>query len=522
MIDIISEEDIGDHCNIKDDESDEEDRPQKVAVSSIIMESYRGLVDECTRYLHIATLLINLPISTKMDTLFPDLSSLYESLSSEYHYRLPFWKLISEPWTLLEPLMIVDSEIGPKLAPLCPFLQIERDEFYVKRAIHLYTRCSLQQSTTVLVDSTPLVPSSSSSSTTIPLQLSPQMESLLKDIHDIASCTKKPLTRVKIWRLVYEMEKDRNSHIALKALQTALEVFHQIRLIPTITESEQQQQQYHDMKYEIILEIVKHKSKDILHGMQSYKMAMIRSYESTITPTTTNTTPPPTATGTSATPTATSATTCNTHNLWKHILCYESLVMKLTPYLGDINSLLKIFFENLLHEVWVMQCHAIRRTSVILTPYDLLNQKLLPIIIEYIKYAGNVALQLYEIHLALDTNHETKKEEIVSSNATTSATSVLTSSTLQSVRHSMIGKLLADVDIPESENHSRVMKSAAQGTNTQISGLVNGLWGTISSSDSIASPSSAELRRREDVYRAFSIATLLASCTPSCPRYFIL
>lgn len=458
MIDIIAEEDF-DHARSRDDDSEDEDRIQKLDRSSTTIESYRALVDECTNYLNIATLLMNLPISTKMDSLFPVLTPLYEALSPEYNFRLPFWKLISEPWELLEPLMISDSDIGPKLAPLCPFLNIERDEFYVKRAIHLYTRSSIQSAT-------------EPSFTT---QLSPQMESLLKDIDDIASCTKKPLTRVKIWRLVYEMEKDRNSNIALKALETALEVFDQISSINAISESEQQT--YNDIKYETILEMVKHKSKEVLLEMQSCKSRIIRH---------------------------------DADSLWKEILCYESIILKLTPHLGDIASLLKVFFENILQEVWVLQLHILRNTSNVLAAYDLFDQKLLPIVAEYLRDAGEVARKLYQIHIALDSNQE-KKEDAPSN--------ILTSSILQSVRHSMIGKLLADVDMPDSDSHSRVMKSAAQGSNNQSGSLGNGLWGTIASSDSVVSPSSAEFRRREDIYRAFGIATLLASCTPTCPRY---
>lgn len=451
----------------------------------------------CTKYLHIATLLMNLPISTKMNVIFPELESLYENLNSEYSYRLPFWKLLSEPWSLLEPLMIADSDIGPKLSPLCPFLNIDRDDFYVKRAVHLYTRSSLQSNLDQSLESTTpntTIPTTTPTTTT----LSPQMESLLKDIDDIASCTKKPLTRVKIWRLVYEMEKERNSNIALKALETALGVFDQMSAINIISEIDQQS--YRDMKYEILLEKVKHQSKEILSNMNIQKLNLIQH---------------------------------DTNIYWKKIFStdYYSIVNKLTPYLGDITTLLKIFFEIILEEVWVIQLHTLRKTSSILSPYEIINQKLLPVVNEYLKYVGDVAIKLYEIHLTLENCSNEKKEENITTATTNTNTNILTSSILQSVRHSLIGKLLADVDVPGSDDTSRVMKSTSQINQIQSSGsgsshsIATGLWGTISSSDSVVSPSSAEMRRREDIYRAFGIASLLATCSTSCPRslfvYFI-
>jgi hypothetical protein len=441
---------------------------------------------------------MNLSIPTKMVTLFPELEPLYDNLATEYSFRLPFWKLIADPWPLLEPLMISDSEIGPKLSPLCPFLNIERDDFYVKRAIHLYTRSSLQSSSFGL-----------STGASTEASLSPQMEILLKDIHDIASCTKKPLTRVKIWRLVYEMEQDRNSSVALKALETALEVFDQLSIITSnmaTAADPNDLQTYRDMKYETTLELVKHRSKEILLGMQAHKMDLIK-HDSNLT--------------------------------WKAILSSDShsIVTRLTPYLGDITNLLKIFFETaVLEEVWVIQLNALKKTtsaasasaSHLLTAYDLLDEPLLPVVTEYLKFIGEVAVQLYEIHSALESfggggedGGRDQKEET----STTTPSNPLTSSILQAVRHSQIGKLLADVDVPGSsaDSHSRVMKStSSQSSSSQATGggasLVGGLWGTISSSDSVVSPSSAEVRRREDVYRAFGIAALLATCTPSCPR----
>jgi hypothetical protein len=488
LLDILSEEEVDSRQRNDDasDEDEESDLNHQRSATSSPKESFRSLIEECTRDLHIATLLINLSISTKMDLIFPDLADLYSPLAPEYSFRLPFWKLIADPWALLEPLMIADADIGPKLSPLCPFLNIERDDFYVKRAIHLYTRSSLQSIATSASSSflatsegTPIL-----SGSTAPL--TPQMESLLKEIDDIASCTKKPLTRVKIWRLVYEMEKDRNACVALKALETALQVFDQINSLALVADDAELLQTYKDIKYETLLELVKHRSRELLCAMQQFKA---------------------------------DTTTSLLHNDTILNSDHHSIVNKLTPHLGDISALLKVFFESLLEEVWVRQLKILRKTSSVLAAYDLLDQKLLPVMSEYLKYAGEVAVKLYEIHLTLES---CSQEDATST--TIAPTSSLTSSVLQSIRHGIIGRLLADVDTGTQglEAHSRVMKSASQSSNPQPGGtnnpLMSGLWGTISSTDSVVSPSAAEFRRREDVYRAFGIATLLATCTATCPR----
>jgi hypothetical protein len=491
LLDILSEEEI-DSRQRNDDASDDDDHSaEQIQLSNkgstTTKELFRSLIEESTRYLHVATLLTNLSISTKMDLIFPDLADLYAPLAPEYSFRLPFWKLIADPWALLEPLMIADADIGPKLSPLCPFLSIERDDFYVKRAIHLYTRSSLQSiASPFLTDqftpSSPISEGARSHSSTAPL--TPQMESLLKEIDEIASCTKKPLTRVKIWRLVYEMEKDRNASVALKALETALQVFDQISSLGMISDADLVQT-YKDIKYETLLEMVKHKSRETLLDMQNFNARLTQSnpslhWETTILPSD-----------------------------------HHSILSKLAPHLGDISALLKVFFESLLEEAWVLQLKILRKTATVLSAYDLLDQKLLPVISEYLKYAGEVAVQLYEIHLTLDS---CSQEDL-----TAPPTSALTSSVLQSIRHGIIGRLLADVDTTAqgADSHSRVMKSASQSSSAHVGGsnpLMSGLWGTISSTDSVVSPSSAEFRRREDVYRAFGIATLLATCTSTCPR----
>jgi hypothetical protein len=470
------------------------------------VSSYRQLAEECTKYLHIATLLMNLVIPTKLPSLFPDLEPLYESLASEYWHRLPFWRLISDPWPLLEPLMISDSdsELGPKLSPLCPFLNIDRDDFYVKRAIHLYTRSSLQSSSGLSSGSSGESVALSSSSSAV--SLSPQMESLLAEIHDIASCTKKPLTRVKIWRLVYEMEQDRNSSVALKALETALEVFDQLQ---DMVQGAELGESYRDMKYEVLLELVKHKSKEILQEMQREKERLIRQ---------------------------------DSNVIWKRIMNSERhcIVSKLTPYLGDITALLKIFFETVLEEVWVLQLNALRKTTGeavgggttgVLSAYDLLDEPLLPVVTEYLKFIGQVAVKLYDIHSTVEAFNSSEEVKESKEKDQGSSANPLTSSLLQSVRHSQIGRLLADVDTPGSSSSSQTSAQTSSTSGSHSSSAVTSastsageLWGSISSAadNSIISPSSAEVRRREDVYRAFGIAALLATCTASCPSLLLI
>lgn len=386
--------------------------------------------------------------------------------------------------------MIIDSDITTKLSPLCPLLNLDRDDFYVKRAIHLYTRSTL---TSISSSNLSTTSNLENTNTNVNNNLnSPQLENLLKDIDDIASCTKKPLSRVKIWRLVYEMEKDRNTNIAEKALITALNVFDQLSKIEHI--SDEENTTYSEIKYETILEMVKHKSKETIIKMMEYKNNIISQYKNII---------------------------------WKQIHQTEqmSLINKLSPYFGDISKLLKTFFEIIIDDVWIMQLNFLRNITPILSVNDLLDQKQIPIVSDYLQYVGKVAIKIYQYHLMLENCNveKNKKDEQPSSSSST-----LTSSILQSIRHGIIGKLLADVDNSVSDNNSRAIKSNSQTFTQQQSGISNshslmsGLWDTstsaTSNADSSISPSLAEMRRREDIYRAFGIAALLSTCTSSCPR----
>ena len=57
-----------------------------------------------------------------------------------YKTRIPFWVLLEDPWSIIDPLMTADTEYVSKLAPMCTFLHIDKDEFHSRAIMSSYPR----------------------------------------------------------------------------------------------------------------------------------------------------------------------------------------------------------------------------------------------------------------------------------------------------------------------------------------------------------------------------------------------
>ena len=52
---------------------------------------------------------------------------------------MPIWELLQEPWAIVEPIMASSPDLAGKLAPLCVPLQLNKDEFYSRKIMALYS-----------------------------------------------------------------------------------------------------------------------------------------------------------------------------------------------------------------------------------------------------------------------------------------------------------------------------------------------------------------------------------------------
>lgn len=68
--------------------------------------------------------------------------TIYDGVNPTYWGRLPIWQLLEEPWEIIEPIMASSPDFAGKLAPLCVPLQLNKDEFYSRKIMALYSNGS--------------------------------------------------------------------------------------------------------------------------------------------------------------------------------------------------------------------------------------------------------------------------------------------------------------------------------------------------------------------------------------------
>lgn len=452
IIDILSEEEVEDSANRSigegmpsADESDEEpgsgvgSRTRLLGSKQVKFDS---LVEECTTYLNIATFLASLSIPMDMAKSFPHLQSYYNGLSQEYLHRVPFWELLREPWVILEPLMNNSTELSSKLTPICAYLKLERDEYYVKRATNLYSKCM-----------SGLMGMSADSITS-------EYDKVIATVGDVVSYVKNSVEQVKVWKSLYDMEKERYSDVALRCLERAHLVF------DTPVSVEGDPDVIDNLRKSVLEDIVKHKSRAVLQKLDHDHQRFVFADGST-------------------------------HS-------GRLLADRIEKALGDLNSLVKLLLEYTVEKAWVLQLRYLRNTNSVLCCFDVLTTFHLPIISDFVYRMGEAISEISQ-------HHQMLCQESGASHASGGSPSP---STLQMVTHAMIGRLLADADIQKEFSDQRVMMSASEkGGHIGLGGAGNwggGAWGSINSG---VAPSQAENRRRDDLFKAFAISVLIASCT---------
>ena len=73
---------------------------------------------------------------------FHEIIIIFLGINPTYWGRLPIWELLQEPWAIIEPIMASSPDFAGKLAPLCVPLQLNKDEFYSRKIMALYSNGS--------------------------------------------------------------------------------------------------------------------------------------------------------------------------------------------------------------------------------------------------------------------------------------------------------------------------------------------------------------------------------------------
>lgn len=441
-----------------------------------------GCVEQYQQYLEVATFLSTLSCPTPICSIVPSLLPKYKLLPREYLTRLPLWGLIENPWALLEPLMLQLPEFATKLVPLCTLLDLDRDDFFIKRAKNYYAESLKSFAASNITSEVTPFPSFSSAIFSRHMSSHSTTSALGKEhpihgVHEIISNVKSLSRRISVWQWIYDYEMAKSESVgvshsshssdlaAVRALQAALE---EITTSTSGKSGADEEGIIRPLQREITLELVKHNC-----------LCSLRTLEE--------------------------------HHTGRHC---KSTIDLLVRHVGNVDDLLRSLFTVTIEQAWLLQLRSLRSTQLVLSCSALLAHKHTPAVVDYLRVVQRVVADVYAFHSQLA---DSDLEPSVTSSSSPAK------SQLEAIRHSYVGSLLTDVEFGQSGGDSerrdvmlRGESGAGEGlgTGSRTSG---GVWsdvlgGTATGGDMrdiIAS--GAESRRREDVLRAFGISALVAS-----------
>jgi len=173
------------------------------------------------RYGHIAKYLSGLtvpPVATSQIPNPPGVEGPYEGLANVYSSRIPMWQLLEDPWSVLEPLMRSCPSIAGKLYPLSAVLALDQNEFYAQRAMCTYSHMTDRRAR-LLLPRDALDPSGGGTDTALGLVYASPLDAIEEAVDVMTS----GLRKVELWRWVFEKERPRDAEVAMNALQRALD-----------------------------------------------------------------------------------------------------------------------------------------------------------------------------------------------------------------------------------------------------------------------------------------------------------
>lgn len=455
-------------------------------------------------YTETVTFLAAMHFPAELLASIPQIRMLYENVPESFKSRIPFWPLLEEPWVVIEPLMAADPDAATKLSPLCSFLHIDRDEFYSRAIMSSYTHASdegaCQQSTaSVAIEGDRKV-----------IEATEQALSSVRMSIDMISSR---FRQIEVWRWVFEKELHRNASVAVVALNEAVALLElRSRELKASTEADKEDEvvEVNCLLSELQAERVKISCRLCLEYLEK-KFA-----------------------------------TKDSHLFDSH---------KTLALISHPAAMLQKVFEDAVECCWSHQLQSVRTHSSVYTVRDLMNHPLSPSVATLLDAVGDKIAELCSICKILssniirpsvisvdsenfpnkkssrqdqDTGNGGKKRDNVSAAAATDLES--------EIRSSIVTKLLADVDpLVESSSASNtkgastsvIDRGAASMTsfetatsikNKKVNGAFSAsLWGR--SDSSTLSLTEAELRRRDDLYLAFSLAVVVGSCRDTDNKY---
>lgn len=438
------------------------------------------------------------------------IKSYYSNVPESFKTRLPFWSLLEEPWAIIEPLMAADPDAATKLSPLCTILHIDKDEFYSRAIMSSYTHAYEASG------SKSFVTENYNSSVTIGVdqKVVEASKLALNSVRDsiglIAGCFR----QIELWRWVFEKELHTNPSIAVVALNEAvalLEVRSQELKISTAEDKDDELLEVNCILSELQLERVKISCRLCLQYLE------------------------------------TKFSTTDSH-------LFDA--KKTLSLISHPTAMLQKIFEDAVECCWSLQLKSVRMYASVYTVRDLISQPLAPSVATLIDSVGDKVVEICDICKVLTDNtirpylisvdsenvFTAKKPSTLNTDTDTTSGKDMKKSKVNDqvnaateldlecdIRSTIVTKLLADIDpLVESssgpgsksatasgmQHNASVMTSFETATsikNKKVNGAFSAsLWGR--SDDSTLSLTESELRRRDDLYLAFSLAVVVGSC----------
>lgn len=288
----------------------------------------------------------------------------------------------------------------------------------------------------------------------------------MQDVDDLMITVVDPMQKVDIWKQIFEKEVNRDDVIALLALEEALKEVRQHSSYARGSNAKSDDVymvECESAEAELISE----------HAKISVKQKLASLTKSTDT--------------------------------MSELLQYSSLL----PLLHSFSALTRRMFEGVVETAWNIQLRTLRRFGAVLTAADIAHQPLASSTSNFLTVASVVLQDVTDFCKALSPDEDCEVFPVIPNKANDTAPQT-TSTTLESVRHMLIGKLLADVD-PLSGIENKVSDSSrSHGNQASKAASKKGLWGR--EMTSALKPTDAELRRRDDLFLSFAIAVLINSC----------
>ena len=472
LIDLLSAEEVpeeAEDASFRDEANEDvttsfslKNRAQKVSTATLQAE--RGTSHELElyrRYLEIAAYLAGLKFPTEstsaIKTTTP--SSPYDGISVSYRERIPLWQLLEDAWSVLDPLLTHVPESAGKLAPLCVPLRLDKADFNFRKIMALYARMTNKLES----DS-----SGKASAGQAVLSVSTKegkRAALQATSEAIDASLTSPLQQLKLWQWVYDREVGNgDDEHAMLALQAALAV---AQSHPTLVAPK-------DAFGTASAVGAEDSEGSSVHARLTSEMRALKC-----------------------------KLTVKQFNL--ALVDSPAAAKELLSAVSDPSLLLRCLFETVMEISWDMYVHGLQQLGTPVTAFVLSDSAPNQQLLEFVSTASKAIDEVAQ-HCGL--NLPVQAATAVEGQNTTH---------LELARHNMIGKMLSDVDTSSAQAGAGPSDREGAAASTsglfaagQAAGAKKGFWG--SSDDTTYAPSTAESRRREDVYLALSISVLVLTC----------